>query len=391
MAAADLSPRDAPSVLQLCHRPTVSQSTAHRTARPIPRMPPLRFPCPDCTAPTPFPRAADRSARCCGVAGARARLSRRMTPLASTYLLWLLATWRDKRRLEAWGPQFLRRAVQRLWFDQLMRIAGVTGHLRIGLTPAQLRALTPCVVTCSPHGAFAVGLLCFHANTLREDPLLRLIRAVPVGASVLFKIPLLRDLLLLLGVREATPATCDAILQSGRSVALNPGGIWEQVHTSHRREVLHLQPGLGFIRLAMRHGVPLVPTYGFGENQLYESYGEWTLPLRQWIADRFRVGIPLVRGRYCSPLPLPTKHTLVVGRPVPTGPPNLNPTKLEVEEVLGRWEEALRELFNENKDLLPAEVAREGLTIAIRPGLHGREARRDAIKARENSQPRSKL
>ena len=177
---------------------------------------------------------------------------------------------------------------------------------------------------------------------------------------------------MLIGIREATPRTVDAALNSGRSVALNPGGIWEQIHTSHLQESVHLQPRLGFIRLAMRHGVPLVPCYAFGENQLYKSYGEWSLPLRRWIADQFRVGLPLVVGRFGSPLPLPTKHTFVVGKPVPTGPPNANPTDDEVEEVLGRWKAALLELFEAHKQLLPADVAARGLTISVRPGLHGR-------------------
>ena len=186
---------------------------------------------------------------------------------------------------------------------------------------------------------------------------------------MLFKIPLLRELLLLLRVREASTSTLDALLASGRSVALNPGGLHEQVHTTHECEEMHVQPKLGFIRLAMRHGVPLLPSYGFGENQLYRSswYAEPTLPLRQWLAANLRIGLPAVHGQMGTIFPFPTHHAFVVGQPVPTGPPNDNPTSEEVEEVFGRWKQEVQRIFDENKNkYLPPQVAARGLTIHAR-------------------------
>lgn len=208
---------------------------------------------------------------------------RRRASAAVAYVLWLAATWRDQHKLAKWGPDWLRWAVQRLWFDQVWRLAGVTSALRTG--DHDLSRMAPCVVTVSPHGAFALGFVGFHATTLREHPVAQL-RAVPVGASVLFRIPLLRELLLLLGCREATPQMCDSLLESGkraseppsnsrpqhravpraakaahltlafagRSVALNPGGVWEQLHTTHKEEALHLQPGSESATVGSSHG-----------------------------------------------------------------------------------------------------------------------------------------
>ena len=201
------------------------------------------------------------------------------------------------------------------------------------------------------------------------DPDFKQFRCYAGGASVLFKIPLIRELILLMRAREASQRTLDKLLAAGNSVALNPGGLFEQVHTTHEQEIIHLQPKLGFIRLAMRHGVPILPGYGFGENQLYRKafYYEATLPPRRWLAEHARVGLPAVCGRFCTIFPFPTDHAFVVGRPVLTGKPNANPTQEEVDEVLGRWKAEMQRIFEENKHHLPPEVAAKGLTILVRP------------------------
>ena len=117
----------------------------------------------------------------------------RVATAAALYLLWYVQTRRHKNRLGAWGPHWARWAVQHLWFDVVMKLSGVSGHLRF--TPSALDAQKACVVTVSPHGAFAVGFICLHSQRLVEDVQVRQFRAVPVGASVLFAVPLVRSLL----------------------------------------------------------------------------------------------------------------------------------------------------------------------------------------------------
>jgi hypothetical protein len=155
----------------------------------------------------------------------------RTTSLASAaYALWFIATRSDKDRLTSWGPDWGRRVVQR-WFDAIMSLSGVHGDVRLELSEEELaeHVKRPCVVTCSPHGAFAIGFLCLHSQRLRNDPAISQFRAIPGGASVLFNLPLIRELLLLIDIRQASARTLDAAIRAGRSVALNTGGIWEQV------------------------------------------------------------------------------------------------------------------------------------------------------------------
>ena len=45
---------------------------------------------------------------------------------------------------------------------------------------------------------------------------------------------------------------------------LNPGGIAEMFHTQDAHETVFLRHRKGFVKLAIQHGVPLVPGYCFG-------------------------------------------------------------------------------------------------------------------------------
>ena len=102
----------------------------------------------------------------------------------------------------------------------------------------EAQAQEKCIVTVSPHGAFAVGHVFMSMPKLRLEPRFAHFRGRAGAASVLFKVPLLREFLLSLGVREATKAIMDALIRDGCSIALNTGGIWEQVHTDETQEQL---------------------------------------------------------------------------------------------------------------------------------------------------------
>ena len=185
---------------------------------------------------------------------------------------------------------------------------------------------------------------------------------------MLFYTPGIRELLLLLGAREAAQETLDRALRSGRSVGLSTGGVWEQLHTSHEQEALSLLPNLGFVRLAMRHGVPLVPTYAFGENALYKD-------------ARLRHGLARVAGAQAARrLPLATgrlgghsRTRLTMCTPWADLFRRVHPTPTrrdaEVVAVLHRWLREMRRLFDEHKDCLPPDAAARGLSVTIRSHL----------------------
>ena len=177
--------------------------------------------------------------------------------------------------------------------------------------------------------------------------------------------PIVRELLLLMGVRDANRQTLRRLIEAGHTIAIQPGGVFEMVMCDSRQEALFFQRSLGFVRLAMEMGRPLLPAYSFGENQLFDAQGpsEWRL----WVAKKLRVGLPFFYGRWGLPLclaPKKTDVTFVVGRPVPPGPPNPNPTDAEVEAVFERYADEMCRLFVRNAPkYLPPEIAARGLEL----------------------------
>jgi len=157
---------------------------------------------------------------------------------------------------------------------------------------------------------------------------------------------------------------------------------------------------LGFVRLALKHGVELLPAYIFGENQVYGTYGATgraisafayrylgvpLVPVRGW-------GLPLapsrpsqmeimaitsshddhhptqVRGRWGLPWLVPKACGLHVcwGRPVHVGDPNAEPSEADVMAVFQRYVAELRRVFDENKaECLPPDVAKRSLTMRM--------------------------
>jgi len=235
------------------------------------------------------------------------------------------------------------------------------------------------LITGTPHGAYAVSGLVFIAPKWRLDPNYRVMM---IGASILFLLPVVRELILLLGGREVTRVNTERLITAGLSIGMIPGGIWEQVNTDHMQEKTYVHKNLGFLRLAIKHRLHVVPMYGFGENQLFTTHNVFT-SMRQWLARKW-VGLPLI-----TPLPRPTAITHVFAPSIDTGTvtdrvtreyltrPGAKHTVSEVidrdlesqvlEAVYEEYRSAMLGMFERHKHLLPPEVAKRGL-IFVRLG-----------------------
>ena len=288
--------------------------------------------------------------------------------LVLLYVAWAAFSHGAKHQPQLWGYSWVARLAA-----SICRAIGVACGLTFtvaydgdmdGLN-AEHRGL---VAAVGPHGIFPLAMLGFGAFMFRSDsghaePGLSALEARFAGASIVFVVPIIRELILLMGVRDAGRTTVRRLLAANHSVAIQPGGIWEMVMCNSEQEALYFQKSLGFVRLAMEQGRPILACYSFGENQLFRSWGGHGL--RLWVARKLRIGLPYFHGRWNLPLclaPRPTKVTFVVGKRVPTGPPNPNPTDVEVEAVFERYLDEISRLFKANAPLyLPPDIARRGL------------------------------
>lgn len=108
-----------------------------------------------------------------------------------------------------------------------------------------------------------------------------------------------------LGVRPIDKANIHKLLDSNNSVVLVPGGNTECRVMKHGQETLYLRKRLGFVRLAMNHGAPLVPAFAFGQTDTY-SYVSWLPGITSYgsLLPRTTVCFINAFGRYSSALEL---------------------------------------------------------------------------------------
>jgi len=188
---------------------------------------------------------------------------------------------------------------------------------------------------------------------------------------LIFNIPFLGEIFQLTNARPVDQKTCESILRNGKGIAIQPGGVKEQAASQHDQEQAFFPSRLGFIRMAIKFGVPLIPVYFFGENQLYKRVNgmEW---LTNLIKRTTGMILPIVTAKAGLPmaglLPHSTDIHIRWGRPVEVGPADENPSEERVQQVFKAYVDELQRVFDANaKDCLPPEVAQKGLKIHL-PG-----------------------
>ena len=165
-----------------------------------------------------------------------------------------------------------------------------------------------------PHGPLPLGAAMLRPQIARWPWLSERLRMG--AADAVFWLPIVRDFYLWWGGVAADKRCLTALLARGTSVLLLPGGISEQLVVPVRGEdVVVLQSRKGFVRLALETGSPLVPVYCFGERRAYVTQSA-TSCASTFLKRLCRVGVPIVRGRFFTLMPLSTPITIVIGKPI---------------------------------------------------------------------------
>lgn len=209
-----------------------------------------------------------------------------------------------------------------------------------------------------PHGACTAGHLL--TGTDGCGMLSRVFRGPrrDLAASVLFRVPLLRELVLLLGNVDAGSATAHYNLKRERSLLIFVGGEKEQLMTKSGETRVVLAERKGFVKLALQYGARLVPTYCFGENEVFETSGA-LMPLRSFLQRRLRIGISLV-----WPVPRAVPLVIEMGRPIEV--PRMERADIQqchIDELHDRFVQEMVRLFERTKAAhgVPAEQTLEVL------------------------------
>jgi len=236
---------------------------------------------------------------------------------------------------------------------------------------------------CFPHGIVPYGVILFWLDCLDKNR--------PLGglvASVLFKLPLLRQWLASAGMVPATARNLNLRLRTpGAATFLVPGGIAEMFLNDPDREVVQLANRKGFCKHALRSGSPIVPVYIFGQTQLFFTFSGRLQDLMSRLSRTLRVSlIPFVGRSWLSPfVPLQNPLTVVVGTPINVGAEVIKePTQEQVDALHARFCNELIRIFDRYKGEHPG-FAHKRLHIA---GTQSDDSDDDADEARRKERRR---
>jgi len=196
------------------------------------------------------------------------------------------------------------------------------------------------IFAIQPHGILPLGGVINFISNVNEVS-----QKIPVpirglAATACFYMPIYRDVLLGGGVVDASRYNARRVIEGGLSLWLVPGGSREALYSTPKSDTLVLKCRKGFVKLAIEHGVPIVPVFSFGETDTYDQWIPdsgivWT------IKDHFQKITGLSLPLLTHLIPHPAEIATVVGTPMAVRK-NPNPSDEEVQRVLDQYIEHLR-------------------------------------------------
>ncbi|KAH6915714.1 DAGAT-domain-containing protein [Coprinopsis sp. MPI-PUGE-AT-0042] len=238
------------------------------------------------------------------------------------------------------------------------------------LKTADLPADRPYVFGYHPHGIIGMGALAtFAAQASGWEEEYPGINPRLLTLTTNFQMPFYRDILLALGICSVSKRSCSNILKSGpgNAIAIVVGGAAESLSAHPGTADLTLRKRLGFIKLAIQHGADLVPTFSFGENDIYQQMpnekGTTIYALQRKFQSIFGFTLPLFHGRgllnyNVGLMPYRRRIVVVVGRPVHVTKME-KPSLDEVYRIQQAYIEELTRIWDTYKDEFAKTRVRE--------------------------------
>jgi 1-acyl-sn-glycerol-3-phosphate acyltransferase len=171
--------------------------------------------------------------------------------------------------------------------------------------------------------------------------------------DLLFALPGINSMVRRLGTVPANRTNASRLLAGGHAVLVYPGGDEDDYRPWTERHRVDLHGRTGFVRLALRHQVPVVPLVAQGGHDTMIILARGDMLARRLGLDRLRINIlPLVAGPPwgIATFPLPAKVTVRVCEPLDWSRHGTDAAFDPVivrhcyEEVLGRMQANLDEL-----------------------------------------------
>ncbi len=163
--------------------------------------------------------------------------------------------------------------------------------------------------------------------------------AKPLIDRAFFKFPGLGELMTeVLGATKGSPTAALELLNAGEMICVAPGGMREALRPSSERYQIIWDNRLGFAKVAMQAGAPVVLAACPKADDIFELYEN---PLTSWIYENFQLPFAVARGIGLSPIPRPVKLRHFIDEPI--YPPKASDDPEEFAQQLGEFHNLLVE------------------------------------------------
>jgi 1-acyl-sn-glycerol-3-phosphate acyltransferase len=150
-----------------------------------------------------------------------------------------------------------------------------------------------------------------------------------VGDNLMFQVPWLGGKLRECGMIRGDRASAVELLRRGEIVGLGPGGMREALRSSRDRYSFDWSGRTGFVWVSIVSGAPIIVGACPAADDIYTVYDN---PVTPWLYRRFKLPLPVFRGRGLSPWPRPVKLVHYLAEPI--YPPKVAPDDVRDEHVL---------------------------------------------------------
>jgi len=208
---------------------------------------------------------------------------------------------------------------------------------------------------CShPHGVICFGAACCFASEA-EDFSVKFPGISPHLTSIEGNLwmPVFREFFLCFGAVSSSRKSLSNLLSTpggGSAPVLMVGGVPEMDNSNQDQVRLVLMKRKGFVKMALRHGASLVPTFSFGETGTYRQTGELARGLQQTVKKFIGIAPVIFFGRgwiqdTFGILPERNPVTVVVGKPIEVEK-NENPSDNDIDDLHEKYVNDLKKLYN---------------------------------------------
>lgn len=222
-------------------------------------------------------------------------------------------------------------------------------HIKVLVEDSEaLRKCGPAIIAMEPHDVLPISIFSFN-DALNSLPGHHTVGCV---TSACFSVPIMKHMYTWFDVVAVEKQNIITALRNGISPILIPGGVQEVSYLTNTDNecVLFLKSRLGFIKIAMQQGVPIIPVFSFGLRGTYSFWlpsGDWALKVGRTLGFLPMVilglwGVPFGPAKPCD-------YVNVVGMPIEVVKTD-DPNEEQLKETQEKFFEALRRLFEHHKE-----------------------------------------